>query len=65
MWTKFWALIEVVKGLFHLFDFLRDKLRKEQLEKKEEALEKAVDDSKVAKTEEEFFDAQERIVNNR
>lgn len=65
MFSKFWAVIEVIKGLLHLFDFLRDKLRERSEDKKESALDKAVDDSKAAQTEEEFYDAQDRIVDNK
>jgi hypothetical protein len=65
MLSKLWAVIEVIKGLLHLFDFLRDKIRDRSSEKKETDLDKAVDDSKVAQTEEEFYDSQERIVDNK
>ncbi len=65
MLSKLWAVIEVIKGLLHLFDFLRDKIRDKANDDKGEELDKAVDDSKVAQTEEEFYDSQERIVDNK
>lgn len=65
MFSRLWAIIEVIKGLIHLFDLLRDKIRDRSSVKKETDLDKAVDDSKAAQTEEEFYDSQERIVDNK
>lgn len=65
MLSKLWAIIEVIKGLLHLFDLLRDKLLKRKEDNKGTELDKAVDDSKTAQTEEEFYDSQERIVDNK
>jgi hypothetical protein len=68
MFSKFWAVIEVIKGLINVFNFLRDSLRRKQANddrEKQVELEKAVDESKTAQTDEEVWNAQDRVTDNK
>jgi hypothetical protein len=65
MLSKLWSLVEIIRGLIHLFDVIRERLRRREEEKKGDELNRAIDDSKRAKTEEEIFDSQDRIIDNK
>ena len=65
---KFWAIIEIIKSLINLVGFLREKLKQKQANderERQDNLDKAVDDSKSAQTDEEVWNAQDRINDNR
>lgn len=66
--SKFVAVVEVIRWLIRAYEFLKGYFRRVKIEEqreKQEKLEKAVDDSKAAQTEEEFFDSQDRIVRSK
>lgn len=61
------SIVGVIKGLidlFRMFMDMADKARKAEAERKRQELEKALEDLKNAKTDEEKWDAQGRIVDN-
>ena len=66
--AKFWVLIEVIKGLISLvkeiLHFKRTEDAKRDAEKKKE-LEDAVDKSKDANTDDEVWDSQKEIIENK
>jgi Sec-independent protein translocase protein TatA len=65
MWSKIWALIEVIKALFSLwreFKGWRDRERQKELEQKQKDLERAADELSKAQTEKEFDDAQSKLI---
>lgn len=65
MWSKIWGLIEVVRALISLWrEYVDAREVKEAKDRLEKSLErdKAIADLKKAKSEEEFWDAQERLV---
>lgn len=68
MWAKIKAFFAILKGLLDLSRYLRDYRERQALKKdrqKAKARQQAVDDLKEAKTDEEIFDAQKRIVDNK
>jgi hypothetical protein len=66
--TKVWAIIEIIKAVIGIIKDLIN-MRKNQVAKeaseKQENLEKAVDESKVAQTDEEVWNAQDKIIKNK
>lgn len=68
MLTKIWLVIELIMKLFKLWDQFADHVearRRAEAEEKRQAREKAIEDSKRAETDDEIFDSQDRIVNNK
>ena len=59
------GVIKQIIALIHLFLDYQEKLRQKEKQEKAERLEKAVEDLKNAKTEEEIWDAQRRIADNK
>jgi DNA-binding transcriptional regulator GbsR (MarR family) len=65
--ASIFALIQLLLKLFGLWDQFRnyaDTQFKKEIEERRQAREKAIEDLKNAKTEEEFDEAQERIARN-
>lgn len=68
MFTKIWLVFELIMKLFKLWDQFADYVearRKVEAEEKRQAREKAIEDSKKAETDDEIFDSQDRIVDNK
>jgi uncharacterized membrane protein YcjF (UPF0283 family) len=65
---KVWAIIEIIKGVISLISQLTSMLklkRRKDAEEKQKELEKAVDDSKVAQTDQEVLNAQNSVIDNK
>lgn len=68
MWSSIMSVIGAIKALIDLFFWFRqlqDNQRKAEAEVRRQEREKAVEDLKNAKTDEEKWDAQDRIVRNK
>lgn len=59
------SIIRELISLIKLFMDMADKQRKAEAERKSQELKKAIEDLKNAKTEEDIWDAQDRIVRNK
>jgi ADP-dependent phosphofructokinase/glucokinase len=68
MWAKLWAFIDILKALLSLWREFKEQREidqaKEKLKKRAER-EKAIKDLENAKTSDELWDAQDRIVRNK
>jgi biopolymer transport protein ExbB/TolQ len=68
MLARIWAFIDILKALLSLWREFKDQRELEQIKEKLEKTverEKAIKDLENAKTDEEIWDAQERIVRNK
>lgn len=68
MFSKLWVLLDILKRLLNFWDWIQnylDKRKKAKEAEKKAAHKQAVEDLKKAKTDEEFKDAQRRIVRNK
>lgn len=66
--AKFWALIEIIRAIFRLWNEFRawqEREREAEAARKRIERDKAIEDLKKAKTDEEIWDAQDRIVSNK
>lgn len=67
MLAKIWAAIEIIRALLKMVDHFKEQLEAQKVAnaaEKEKLREKAAQDLKDAKTEEEFNDASDRIHDN-
>lgn len=63
-----WDVIKLILAFFGLYKEAKDAAevaRRAEAEQRTQQREKAVEDSKVAETDEEIWDSQDRIVRNR
>ena len=61
-------IIAIIKALWSLWNYLKEYQEQQRIieaEKKRQARDKAIEDLKNAKTEEEIWDAQDRLVKNK
>jgi len=68
MWAKIWALIEIVRALFELWGEYKDQIELDQAKdrlKKQAERKRAIDDIEKAKTTDDLWDAQDRLVRNK
>lgn len=67
MWSAITGFIAIIKALIDLWKTWQQYQKQQRIvmaERKQQELEKAIEDAKKATTAEEAFNAQERIVNN-
>mgnify|MGYP001029681247 CR=1 FL=1 len=68
MLSKLMSIISVLRALIDLFKYLQnwiEQQRKIEAAKRQEALEQAVDESLAAETDEDIWNAQNKIVSNK
>lgn len=68
MLSKLMSIISVLRALIDLFKYLQNwQAQQEKIEaaKRQEALEQAVDEALAAETDEEIWNAQDKIISNK